>query len=79
MRPDEFLEIVRNASPQKEDRKLGTIPGTYASGRPTVQFDGESSASTQTYPYLSSYTPAADDRVVLLRVGAAWLVMGKVI
>lgn len=79
MNPDEFLKIVKNASPQKDDSRMGNISSDYVSGRPKVKFDGESTASTQTYPYLSSYIPVANDRVVLFKVGAAWLILGKVI
>lgn len=58
--------------------KYGTVPPTYAAGQPQVQFDGESSASERTYPHLSSYTPAANDRVALLGRGQSWLIIGKV-
>ena len=59
--------------------RLGTIPSTYTSGRPQVQFDGESAASTRTYPYLGSYTPAANDRVLVAMVGHGGIILGKVI
>lgn len=59
--------------------RFGTIPGDYASGRPTVTFDGESAPSTKTYPYLSSYTPTATHRVALIRAGHTWLVLGRIL
>ena len=59
--------------------RLGAIASGYTSGRPQVQFDGESSASTKQYPYLDSYTPAADDRVLVARVGKTWVILGKVV
>lgn len=68
------LEDERNRDP---DRRLGTIPAGYVGGRPTVRFDGETTASTKTYPYLSSYAPAANDRVALERFGSTWLIIGK--
>ena len=57
----------------------GTIPAGYTTGMPTVQFDGDTAASGRRYPYVSSYTPTANDRVVLVRSGSTWLVLGKII
>lgn len=78
MRPDEFLELVRPENRQVVFR-LGTIPAGYAGGRPQVQFDGESAASSRTYTYLASYTPAAGDRVLVAIVGHGAVVLGKVV
>lgn len=78
MNPEQFLEII---SPNKEDPspfRLGNISSTYTSGRPKVLFDGESADSARTYPCLSSYVPAANDRVVLAFIGHVWTVFGKV-
>lgn len=58
--------------------RMGTIDAGYVSGQPAVVFDGESIASGKTYPYLDSYTPSADDRVVLVPVGGTWLIIGSV-
>lgn len=81
MDAEQFLAIIRN-DVQKlipdSPFVLGTIPADYVSGRPRIQFDGESSASTKTYPYLSSYTPAANDRVLLGQAGHGWVVLGEV-
>lgn len=78
MQPEKFLEIIRGQPDKQTAFKLGTIPAGYTSGRPTIQFDGESSASTRTYPYLSSYTPTASDRVLVAMVGHSGVVLGKV-
>lgn len=79
MRPEDLIETIRGQPDTKQYFRLGAIPGDYVSGRPSVQFDGESSASTKTYPYLSSYTPAANDRVLLSRVGNGWVVLGMIV
>jgi hypothetical protein len=58
--------------------RFGTV--TDVTGRPKVQFDGETAASGRRYPYLSSYTPTLNDRVMLLRGGSgAWVVIGKIV
>lgn len=74
---DIIRDIVRQE--RKPMTKLGTIPVTYTTGKPTVQFDGETSPSAKQYPYLASYTPVAGDRVLLVRVGNSWVIQGKII
>lgn len=82
MSPEDFLSIMAPQEGQGRDSpsfRLGSIPSTYTSGRPTVKFDGESAASTRTYPYLSSYTPAANDRVLVAMVGHGAVIIGKIV
>lgn len=81
MAPDIFLGLIKKASGDHQGQtfKLGTIPGTYAAGRPTVTFDGEDTESTKTYPHLSSYAPAAGDRVLMALVGHTWVILGDVV
>jgi hypothetical protein len=57
---------------------LGTVTSDYVSGKPKVKFDRDSAASGATYPYLASATFAANDRVLMLKVGHGWVVVGKV-
>lgn len=79
MNPSEFLQIV---SPNKDDPtvfKMGNISSAYSSGWPKVKFDGESADSVRLYPYMSSYTPAANDRVLVAIVGHSGVILGKII
>ena len=78
IKAEEFLALVKPDAGRTVFR-LGTIPAGYTSGRPTILFDGESTISTRTYPYLSSYTPAAGDRVLLVMVGHSGVILGKVV
>ncbi|MFE1630738.1 hypothetical protein ACFLFF_28755 [Brevibacillus reuszeri] len=78
MSAEEFLQIVAPDKAAPSPFRMGMIPGTYMSGLPTVQFDGETVASTKRYPCFGSYTPRAGDRVLLARVGHGWVVMDKV-
>lgn len=75
----EFLEIMRAGQEPPPAFRLGTIPAGYVSGRPPIRFDGESAATARTWPYLASYTPAANDRVLVAVVGRAGVVLGKVV
>lgn len=59
--------------------RLGEIGPDYKSGRPSIIFSGETKASGKKYPYLSSYKPAAGDKVLLIRAGNSFVVLGKII
>jgi hypothetical protein len=74
----EFLGIIKEGKPAPAFA-FGKIDSAYSSGRPKVIFDGETAASTKTYPYLSSYTPSANDRVILARAGGSYVVLGKIV
>jgi len=77
MTPEQFLKFL----PLNQSGVaflIGTIPADYSAGRPTIIFDGESIASVRTYPYLSSYTPVAEDRVLIAVVGHSGVVLGKI-
>lgn len=58
---------------------LGTVSGDYTTGRPIIQHDGEDQPSVNPYPHVDSYTPAANDRVMMVQHQGQWVVMGKVI
>lgn len=75
---EDFLKILNNGGKETIFR-LGKIDPAYSSGRPRIVFDGETAASTKQYPYLSSYSPAANDRVLLAKVAGSYIVIGKVI
>jgi hypothetical protein len=77
MTPEQFLKSL----PSNQSGVaflIGTIPASYSSGRPKIMFDGEAAASIRTYPYLSSYTPTAADRVLVAVVGHSGVVLGKI-
>lgn len=73
-------EVARGVVDERRmEVRLGTVDPAYGSGRPKLTFDGESTLSGKAYPHLSSYAPAAGDRVLLLRAGRTWVVIGKVV
>lgn len=77
--PAEFLLAVASKPDSELVVRMGTVDPAYTSGRPTIIFDGETVASVKTYPYLASYTPVASHRVLLLRAGHAWVVLGRIL
>lgn len=82
MKADEFVTLISSLNAKEKQEKpfsLGTIDPAYSgSGRPKVIFDGSTTASSKTYPYLSSYTPRANDRVILANVGGTHVILGKI-
>jgi hypothetical protein len=71
---DEFVQIFGNEEQEKPIR-LAKVDPNYVSGRPSLIFDGEKVVTIKKYPYLSSYTPGANDRVMLLR----GVIVGKIV
>ena len=73
-------ELVQETEPQEveSDFKLGTVSDLFENGTAKIQFDGEETPSEKQYAYLSSYTPAKDDRVLLGATGGTYIILGKV-
>lgn len=74
----EFLSTMKPGQRESPFR-LGKIDPAYSSGRPNIIFDGESNVSQKKYPYIASYSPARNDRVLLCRVSGSYVILGKVI
>lgn len=72
------LGITQQHTTQQPVFRLATIPSGYTMGIPTLIFDGEGSATTRQYHYLASYTPTANDRVLVAMVGHGGVILGKV-
>ena len=72
----EFLEMNR----QKTEKvfRLGRVDSV-TGGLPTIQFDGEETASGKLYAKLDGYSPTTGDRVLLAKVSGTYIVLGKVV
>jgi hypothetical protein len=79
MNADEFVSLMSSLNKTDKTFSLGTISSTHTSGRPKVLFDGDTVVSAKQYPYLSSYTPSANDRVLLVNVGGSHVIVGKIV
>lgn len=64
--PNDFFELMDEKSADKTIR-FGTIDADYTTGRPKIIFDGAENPSVKNYPYAASYTPAANDRVLIIK------------
>ena len=50
-----------------------------SNGRPVIRFNGETADSAKMYRYLSSYTPAVGDYVLLAVTARTYVILGKVV
>ena len=58
--------------------KLGIVTST--SGGVFVQFDGETTASQKSYKRLASYSsPTVNDRVMMVKIGGSYVILGKIV
>jgi hypothetical protein len=75
-----IIEIIsRDDHPSPNTRKARINPAWDGTLRPSVIFDGETSATTKGYTYLNSYTPAPGDVVAMVRHGHSWIILGKIV
>jgi hypothetical protein len=75
----EFFEALSIRDSRNEDGqafRIGTVDAAYASGRPRILFDGDTTLGTKTYPYLGAV--AANNRVLCARAGHTWVVLGVI-
>lgn len=80
MNSNDFINIIAPFIESKISPafSLGTIDPAHTGGNPKILFDGETSVSSKQYKYLSSYTPRANDRVLLANVSGTHVVLGKI-
>jgi hypothetical protein len=68
--------ILESQEIPESNIRYGKVDPAYdGSGRPSLVFDGEVTATVKKYPYLSSYTPVANDRVMILK----GVIIGKIL
>lgn len=58
---------------------LGKISSVDSSNGLKLIIDGEDDPTTKEYTYVSSYVPAANDRVLIEEIGGSYVIIGKVI
>ena len=73
---EEFINL--NQPELKSPFRLGVVASA-SNGLPVIIFDGEKTASGKLYARLDSYTPAVNDRVLLVKVSGSYIVLGKVV
>lgn len=73
--PSEFVDLFMTREEEKIVQ-LGKVVPAYTSGRPSVIYDVDLLTGTlsKPLPYLDSYTPAAGDRVMIIK----GVIIGKI-
>lgn len=81
MSPQELVETLRALGHQEQTQwtAMATVWSGHPGGavNPRLVFDGETVATTKGYPRLVNV--AANQRVLLLRAGSTWVVLGPIL
>lgn len=70
-----MTQVARKEAPERS-LAVATVDPAYTSGAAKVTFDGETALSTRAYPILAAV--AAGARVVMIKAGSTWLVLGQI-
>lgn len=71
-------QIAAEHGKDPELLKLATVT-ELVNGRAKIKFYGDEAASEKLYPYISSYTAAAGDIVLLIKQASTFVILGKII
>ena len=79
MNANEFVALMSKLQQPNKSFKLGTIDSAFDGvGAPKVVFDGETTASLKGYTFLDSYSPKANDRVIMADVAGTCVILGDI-
>ncbi len=79
--PTNFVDLLDEyfkSQHQTQAFYLGKIDPAYTSGLPKVLVDGDDTVADKAYSHNASYTPVANDRVLLARVGNTFVILCKI-
>lgn len=77
--PSERLQDMKEyVASERKNYHMATVT-SISNGRPYVRFYGENAPSQKPYKYISSYVPTVGDKVLMIRAGASYVIMGKVV
>jgi hypothetical protein len=74
---NEFIQTM-NSDKQNPVFKLAIVTSLFTDNSAKLKFDGETEPSEKKYPYLSTYSPAANDRVLLVSLAGTYVILGKI-
>ena len=81
MSESDFVNILESFYDSKKSNesvvKLGTVSSNSTVGSLKIILDGDDEDGDVSYTRLSSYTPVSGDRVLLMRFGTSYIVLGK--
>lgn len=68
--------FIQSSQPKDSPWRVATI-ATVVTGGATVEFDAEDTATSKIYKCLGSYTPTANDRVLMAWFSGTGVILGK--
>lgn len=74
---NDFLDTIAAVSPSAPLAHKLAVVKAVSGGRATLQFEGETVTSTLFYPVIATYTPTANDRVLVAMAGFSGVILGK--
>lgn len=75
-----LAEVIADLTAQAADKQRQVSWGQVIDTSPTlIRFAGDASGDTQVDLRLSAYTPTTGDKVLLIRVGTGWCVVGELV
>lgn len=74
------IDFVTLMAPNKDGNsfKLAVVEGISPNNSAIIHFDGEEEPSNKNYPYLASYQANVNDRILLIRIGGTYIIIGKI-
>ena len=76
---DEIFVTPQKAGESKSpDFYLATV-AAISSGRASLTFDGETTATQKYYRHLASYSPVAGHRVLVVKISGTYVILGRVV
>lgn len=72
---NDFLDLNEEENNPDKTVRFGKVDAAHTTGRPRIVFDGTDTPSTKRYPYIATYTPTANDRVMILKN----VIIGKIV
>lgn len=64
---NDFLDVLEEDKRIDRTIRFGKVDPAYTAGRPKIIFDGTTTVSVKQFPYLGSYIPSANDRVMIIK------------
>lgn len=81
------MEMYESAIAEKQEEKKNTkqeeitkwakVTSFFSDGCPKITFDGEEEESNKKYSYLYTYKPSINDKVLLIKTNATYIIIGN--
>lgn len=73
-----YAEEVGTGEKQERCFHMAVVKGFFEDGCAKVQFDGDAQPSEKKYAYINTFLPEKGDKVLIGKVGASYVIIGKI-